>query len=275
VAFYLLLGYLEDSGYLPRLAVLLDSILHRLGLHGWAIIPTLLGLGCNVPGILATRMLESRRERMICATLISIGVPCAATQAMIWGLVGQRGLLYVLAIYATLALVWIVLGRVLNAFLIGRSPELLLEIPAYRFPSLRAVWRKLWLRIRLFFREAIPIIMLGILLIEVLQFTGLFHALARVASPVLGSLLGLPEEAAVPLLLGILRKDVAVGLLATLPLTASQLTVAVALLAMFFPCLATFAVMLKELGPRDTAKSVSIMLVVSVLAAALLRLVLP
>jgi ferrous iron transport protein B len=217
-------------------------------------------------------MLESRRERMICATLISIGVPCAATQAMVWGLVGRRGILYVLAIYATLAVVWIVLGRVLNVFLRGRSPELLLEIPSYRFPSVRAVGRKLWMRIRLFFREAIPVIFLGILVIEALQFTGLFEYLARAASPVLGILLGLPDEATVPLILGILRKDVAVGLLGTLPLSDSQLTVAVALLAMFFPCVATFAVMLKELGPRDTAKSIAIMLVVSIPAAALLRL---
>ena len=91
IAFYLMLGLLEDSGYLPRLAVLMDTIMHRLGLHGYAIIPILLGLGCNVPAILATRILESNRERFIAATLISIAVPCAALQAMILGLVGERG----------------------------------------------------------------------------------------------------------------------------------------------------------------------------------------
>src|SRR4030042_396884 len=90
-SFYLVLGFLEDVGYLPRLAVLVDTIMHRLGLHGYAIIPTLLGLGCNVPAILATRILDRKRERFIAATLISIAIPCAALQAMIFGLVGQRG----------------------------------------------------------------------------------------------------------------------------------------------------------------------------------------
>ncbi len=98
-SFYLVLGFLEDFGYLPRLAVLMDNIMHRLGLHGWAIIPTLLGLGCNVPGIMATRILEGRRERLITATIISIGVPCAALQAMIFGLVGEHGGSYVGIIY--------------------------------------------------------------------------------------------------------------------------------------------------------------------------------
>ena len=111
IAFYLVLGVLEDSGYLPRLAVLMDTVLHRIGLHGFAIIPTLLAFGCNVPGILATRVLESRRERFIAATLISIGVPCAALQAMIVGIVGKHGILPVAAVYgilavSTLAPVW-------------------------------------------------------------------------------------------------------------------------------------------------------------------------
>jgi len=112
VSFYLVLGFLEDLGYLPRIAVLLDTLMHRLGMHGYAIIPTLLGLGCNVPGILATRILESRRERFIVATLISIGVPCAALQAMVIGLVGREGWHYVAIVYGTLFVVWVILGSV-------------------------------------------------------------------------------------------------------------------------------------------------------------------
>ncbi|PIX24906.1 MAG: ferrous iron transporter B, partial [Deltaproteobacteria bacterium CG_4_8_14_3_um_filter_43_13] len=114
IAFYLMLGLLEDSGYLPRLAVLMDTIMHRLGLHGYAVIPILLGFGCNVPAILATRILESNRERFIAATLISIAVPCAALQAMIFGLVGERGGQYVAVVYGTLFVVWIILGIILR-----------------------------------------------------------------------------------------------------------------------------------------------------------------
>jgi ferrous iron transport protein B len=105
VAFYFILGILEDVGYLPRLAVLMDTIMHRLGLHGYGIIPTILGFGCNVPGIMATRILESRKQRFIAATLISIGVPCAALQAMIIGLVGKQGVGYVAMVYGSLFLI--------------------------------------------------------------------------------------------------------------------------------------------------------------------------
>jgi ferrous iron transport protein B len=133
VAFYLVLGLLEDTGYLPRLAVLLDTVMHRVGLHGYAIIPTLLGFGCNVPAVMATRILESKRERFIAATLISIAVPCAALQAMIFGLVGARGWQYVAIVYGTLFAVWIVLGFIMR-LTVRALPELLIEIPRTACP---------------------------------------------------------------------------------------------------------------------------------------------
>lgn len=156
ISFYLVLGLLEDIGYLPRLAVLMDTVMHRMGLHGYAIIPTLLGLGCNVPAILATRILESKRERFITATLISIAIPCAALQAMIFGLVGERGGQYVAIVYGTLFAVWIILGIILNHTVKGFSPELLIEIPPYRLPSWRTVLQKLWTRTYGFLKEALP-----------------------------------------------------------------------------------------------------------------------
>ncbi|MBD3285301.1 GTP-binding protein, partial [candidate division WOR-3 bacterium] len=123
VSFYFVLGLLEDTGYLPRLAVFLDNIMHKLGLHGYAIIPTLLGIGCNVPGVMATRILETRRQRFITATLISIAVPCAALQAMIVGLVGDRGVWPVILIYAILFSVWILIGLILRLTSKKFSPE--------------------------------------------------------------------------------------------------------------------------------------------------------
>lgn len=146
-SFYLVLSFLEDVGYLPRLAVLLDSLMHRLGMHGYAIIPNLLGLGCNVPGILATRILESKQERFIAATLISIGVPCAALQAMIIGLVGAEGWHHVALVYSTLFLVWVTLGLILNLTVRGFSPELLVEIPPYRPPRPQILAWKIWMRV--------------------------------------------------------------------------------------------------------------------------------
>jgi len=273
-SFYIVLGLLEDFGYLPRLAVLLDSIMHRLGLHGWAIIPVLLGLGCNVPGIMATRILESRRERFIAATIISIGVPCAALQAMIWGLVGKHGGGYVGIIYLSLFIVWIVLGKVLNMTLKGRSPELIMEVPPYRLPSLRMVSKKLLMRMLAFLKEALPIVLLGVLVVNILYFLKVFDFVAGLTAPVITNVFGLPKEAVVAMAVGFFRKDVAVGMLGTLQLNPKQLVVAATVLAMFFPCIATFVVLFKELGVVDTLKSILIMLLSSFIVGGLLNVIL-
>jgi len=274
ISFYLVFGLLEDVGYLPRLAVLLDTIMHRLGLHGYAIIPTLLGLGCNVPAILATRILESQRERFIAATLISIAVPCAALQAMIFGLVGERGGYYVAIVYGTLFVVWVILGVILRHAVRGFTPELLIEIPPYRLPLWRAVLQKLWMRTYGFLVEAIPIILGAILVINILYTLGIFNAVANFTAPVVTGLLGLPKEAVVALVVGFLRKDVAIGMLAPVALSAEQLVVGSVVLAMFFPCIATFVVLLRELGVVNMLKAAGIMISTALIVGTILNLIL-
>jgi ferrous iron transport protein B len=274
VAFYLVLSLLEDVGYLPRLAVMVDTIMHRLGLHGYAIIPTLLGLGCNVPAVLATRILESKRERFIAATLISIAVPCAALQAMIIGLVGARGVQYVVIVYGTLFVVWIILGTILRFSVRGFTPELLIEIPPYRLPQWRALLQKLWMRVYGFLAEAIPIILGAVLVINVLYFFGVFGAIASFTAPVVTNLLGLPEEAVTAIVIGFLRKDVALGMLAPLALSTKQLVVGSVVLSMFFPCIATFVVLLRELGVVNMLKATGIMIAAALIAGGILNLVL-
>jgi len=273
-AFYLMLGLMEDFGYLPRLAVLLDNIMHRMGLHGWTIIPTLLGLGCNVPGVMATRILESRRERMIAATLISIAVPCAALQAMMWSLLGPYGGRYVALVYLTLFIVWIVIGRILNMFIHGKALPLIMEIPPYRLPTLQTVLKKLWMRMKGFLKEAVPMVLLGVLLVNILYTVHVFDVIGRLAAPVVTNMLGLPKEAATAIVVGFLRKDVAVGMLGALELTPKQLVVSVTVLAMSFPCIATFVILAKELGPKDMGKSILIMLISSLLVGTLLNVIL-
>ncbi|MDD5568080.1 MAG: ferrous iron transporter B [Candidatus Omnitrophica bacterium] len=275
VSFYLILSLLEDIGILPRLAMLMDNILHRLGLHGFAIIPVLLGLGCNVPGILATRNLESRRERFIAATLISIGVPCAALQAMIFGLLGKFSGFYVTGVYLVLFLVWLVLGVLLNRVLKGVSPELLVEIPPYRIPSFAILWHKLFLRIKGFLIEAIPVVMLGVLIVNILLYFRLFEQFSLIFAPVVKGIFGLPKESAIALIMGFFRKDVAVGMLMPLGLSIKQLFIACVLLAVSFPCVATFVIMFRELGWKDFLKSCAIMLMAMLAVGASLNFVLP
>jgi ferrous iron transport protein B len=271
IAFYAWLSFLEDLGYLPRLAVVFDALLHRFGIHGYAIIPTLLGFGCNVPGILATRVLESERERFIAATLISVGVPCVSIQAMLSATLGKFGLIYIAAVYCILLCVWLILGRILQLTLKGYSPELIIEIPPYRVPSMKALSSKLWFRVKEFLLEATPLVLGGILLVNLLERLGVMHKVAQAISPVFEGVLGLPAAAAIPVVMGLFRKDIAMGLLIPLGLTPHQTLIAVVVLAMTFPCIATFVVMWKELGGKRMLMSTSIMLFTAMLAGAALN----
>jgi len=273
VSFYFILSLLEDIGYLPRLAILLDNILHRLGLHGYAVIPLMLGFGCNVPGILATRVLESKRERFIASTLISIGIPCVPLQAMIFGLLGRFGGFYVSGVYAVLFSLIIILGFILNRLLKGYSPEFILEIPPYRFPPLTVLFKKLYFRIRGFIIEAVPVVLAGVLFINIFLYFKLFDFITGIFAPLVTGLFGLPKEAVVSLAIGFLRKDVAVGMLMPLDLTAKQLFIAATLLAASFPCVATFVVLWKELGVKYLIKATLVMIVVSVIVGTLLNFV--
>jgi len=272
ISFYFILSLLEDIGYLPRLAILLDNVLHRLGLHGYAIIPVLLGFGCNVPGILSTRVLESKRERFIASTIISIGVPCVPLQAMIFGLLGGFGGLYVGGVYLVLFSVVLILGLILNRAISGYSPEFLLEIPPYRFPPLHMLGQKLYFRIKGFIIEAVPVVLIGVAVINILLYFKIFDLVTGIFAPLVQGVFGLPKEAIVALVLGFLRKDVAVGMLAPLGLTAKQLFIAATLLAVSFPCVATFIVLWKELGFKDLVKSTLIMITVSIIVGGMLNL---
>lgn len=274
IAFYLVLSFLEDSGYLPRLGVLLDNFMHRLGLHGLSIIPMLLGLGCNVPGALATRVLETKRERFIAATLMAIAIPCMAQIAMIFGLVGKYGIKGLFPVFGTLFVVWFLLGIAMAKFLPGESPEIFVEIPPYRIPNIGALLKKLWMRTNWFLREAIPFVLLGVFIINVLYSLHVIDFFGRIFSPVVKGVLGLPGEAVAALIIGFLRKDIAIGMLAPLGLSIKQLIISSVVLTMYFPCVATFAVLVKELGVKEMLKSTIIMVLSALLVGGALNLIL-
>jgi ferrous iron transport protein B len=273
-SFYLVLSFLEDSGYLPRLAVLVDNLMHRFGLHGLAIIPMMLGLGCNVPGAMATRVLETKRERFIAATLMAIAVPCMAQMAMVAGLIGMYGARGFGLVFGTLFVVWVVLGVLLNRFSKGESPEIFVEIPPYRMPHWGALLKKLWMRIRGFLKEAIPFVLAGVFVTNILYSLGIIQFIGNLTSPIVTGVLGLPSGAVGALIIGFLRKDVAVGMLLPLNLDLSQLVVASVVLTMYFPCVATFAILIKELGIKDMIKSAVIMISSALIVGGLLNLIL-
>lgn len=259
--FYLVVSFLEDCGYLPRLAVLMDTVMHRLGMHGMSIVPMLLGMGCNVPGVLAARIMESRKQRFIATLLMAICVPCMAQTALIITLAEDAGPGAILMILGTLVFVWLFLGRLFKRFVHGESPEILIDIPPYRFPYLKGLLKKHYIRMKWFLKEALPFVLLGVLVVNVLKVLGVIEFAGTVAAPVVENWLGLPKESVAGLIIGFLRKDVAVGMLQPLDMTFRQVVVASVVLTMYFPCVATFAVMFREFGLKDMLKAAAIMVI--------------
>jgi len=192
---------------------------------------------------------------------------------MIFGLLGAFGGYYVGGVYLVLFCLIIILGVILNHAMPGYSPEFLLEIPSYRFPPLFMLGRKLFFRIKGFLIEAVPIVLIGVLFINILLYFKLFDIITDIFAPLIKGVFGLPKEAIVALVIGFLRKDVAVGMLMPLSLSAKQLFIAATLLAISFPCVATFIVLWKELGLKDLIKSALIMITVSVIMGGLLNFV--
>jgi len=273
-SFYFTLSILEDTGYLPRLATLVDNIFHRLGMHGHGIIPMFLGLGCNVPGALSTRTLETRKQRFISATLLAICIPCMAQLAMVFGVLGRYGIYYIGLVFLTLIILYILIGLLMNKFVKGESPEIFLEIPKYRRPSFKATLKKTWMRVRWFLKEAIPYLFLGVLFINILYAVGILQWFGNLVEPIMSGVFGLPGESSIALITGFLRKDLAVGMLLSFDMSALQLVIAVTMLTIYFPCVATFTVLIKELGIKDMIKSAALMISVAIIVGISLRIIL-
>jgi len=274
IPFYLVLGFLEDLGYLPRLSILLDAMMHRVGLHGAAILPCVLGMGCSVPAVLAVRVLDSPKQRYMAATLMTMAIPCASQSAMVLGILAPSGLRYVAMVYLSLFLAFVSAGMLLHRIIGGESPEIFLEIPPYRMPDARSLLKKTFIRLRDFLKEAVPYIALGMVAMNIFYLTGLMHAIGQALKPIVSGFLGLPSDAATALIIGFLRKDIGIGMFAPLNMSPEQLVIASVVLAMYFPCVATFMVMLKELGPIDTMKSIALRLAMAFVAGVVLRLLL-
>lgn len=279
LVFYLMLSVLEDTGYLVRVVSLLDGIMHRLGLHGRAVIPMVVGFGCNVPAILATRAMGSRRERLILSVLITIAVPCSAQTAIIVGSVGKfAGPLWALLIYIILMVILVALGLLLHKTIKFEPTGMCLEIPDLRWPSARLTAVKTGIRLKEFLIIAFPILLAGSVVLEILLATGVLQSLLAPAEPFMLTVLGLPAFTAVALAFGILRKEMALQMLMVLSGTSNlalvlsqhQMFVFALVMAIFMPCLAAFAVMVKEFGIKGTlavaAGSFSLALVIGAIA---------
>ena len=256
VPFYLILYFLEDSGYLSRIAFLMDNTMHKMGLHGKAFIPVMLGYGCNVPACLGCRIMETERERFLAAFVTTL-VPCAARTVIILGLVGQfLGIQWALMLYILDIVVIFALGRLAFKVLPGEPTALIMEMHDYRVPHLKTVLKQTWFRLSEFIKIALPLIILGSLAVKLAEVLDLLEPIASVLSPVTVMWLGLPAITGITLIFGVLRKELTLIMLATLlgttnfaqVLTPVQMIV-FTLVAMFYiPCIATIAALMREFG---------------------------
>jgi len=283
VPFYIILALLEDSGYLPRAAFLMDNLMHKIGLHGKAFIPLILGYGCSVPACIGCRIMETERERFLSAFVVVL-IPCAARTVVILGLVGRFvGLYAALALYAFDLILVFILGRVAFKVLPGEPVGLIMEMPSYKKPSVRNVTLKTWSRTRDFVFMAFPIIIAGSVAIEALSLSGLMNYVVESASPLMSGWLGLPPVASIPLIFGILRKELTLILLSELiPLTtlsSIQMIVFALVTMIYIPCLATIAACIREFGWKKavviTVIDIALALFLGGIAYRLLSLIMP
>jgi len=249
-AFYFVLSILEDIGYLPRLAVLLDSTMHKFGIHGYGVIPIMLGLGCKVPAIIATRVLETKREQTLAAAFALSIAPCMPQTAMIFSLLAPYNIKYTIFAFASILIAGLSASFGLSRMIKGNTPELFVEIPPYQMPMLSVIMRKVYFRIKDFLFEAVPMIIFGIAIISLMDIAGIFRILDLLLAPFMHTMLGLPPETASVMLLGFLRKDVSISMLAPFHLDPSSIVVASVFLTLYLPCVGTFFTTLKELGGK-------------------------
>lgn len=287
MVFYVVLGILEDSGYLPRAVVLLDRSMHRLGLHGNAFIPMMVGLGCNVPAVLSTRVIRSRRERVILCTIICMAIPCSAQIATITGVTGKfAGAIWVLVLFMVLIALGFFSGVILNKRLKYEPSNLAMELPELQVPKIGNVLRKVWMRTSDFFRLAVPLLIVGSIIIELLVHYELLDVLVEPMSWLTVGLLGLPAVTIIAFITGVLRKEMAYGMLVILAeaqgieeitsfMTPQQFIVFGVVMSIYLPCLATMTAMYKELGGKDTAIISVASIAVAVAIGAAFNAVLP
>lgn len=252
IAFYFSLAVLEDSGYLPRLATLVDRSLNAIGLNGSAIIPLILGFGCVTMATITTRLLGSEREKRIATAILQFAIPCSAQLAVIAAMLAGAGFSAMLIFGGTILTVFVLLGTILHRTIPGKSTPLLIDLPPMRMPRLENIIRKTAYRSYFFMKEATPWFFAGALAVGVLQVTGLLNVWQNALAPLTVDWLQLPREAATAFVMGMVRRDFGAAGLYDLALSTNQIVVALVTITLFVPCIASLMVMLKERGWRES-----------------------
>ncbi len=250
LSFYGVMAALEDSGYLPRLGVLLDGLLNKIGLQGSSIIPLLLGYGCGIPGILATRALATGKERLIIATMICMAVPCISQTGAFIAMLAERSVGVVLAVFGLSVAALILSGLIMDRVLKGPRPLTIMEIPELLPPRRDVLLKKIWIRFKGYITDGALPMVIAVGIAAILYETGIMAAVGHFLSPLVVHWLQLPEEASVPLILGVMRRELAVLPLLEMQLSTLQLFVGAAVGLFYVPCIAIVAILAREFSVK-------------------------
>jgi len=270
--FFLGFGILEDSGYLPRLAVMVDKVFKKIGCNGKAVLPMILGLGCDTMATLTTRILETRKERVIITLLLALGVPCSAQLGVILGMLASLGLAATVTWLALLLGVILLVGYLASKVIPGESSDFILEIPPIRWPQIGNLVVKTMARIEWYLREAVPLFLVGTLILFVADRMGWLLWVQKAGEPLIVKLLDLPPKTTEAFLIGFLRRDYGAAGLYDMAkagmLTNLQVVVSLITITLFIPCLANLLVIVKEHGPKVAAGMVLFIFPFAVLVGA-------
>ena len=254
--FFIAFGILEDSGYLPRIAVLTNKAFSKIGLNGKAVLPMVLGLGCGTMATMTTRILETKRERLIATFLIALAIPCSAQLGVILGMLGPYSVKVAAWWIGTVLAVLLLAGTITSRVLPGSKADFFLEIPPIRMPRMGNILMKTLGRIEWYLKEAVPLFVLGTLILFVLDKLHMLQRIEAAAAPLVENFLGLPREATAAFILGFLRRDYGAAGLFELSkqgvMNEHQIIVSIVTLTLFIPCLASFFMIIKERGMRTS-----------------------
>jgi len=280
--FYIILYILEDWGYIARISFLMDNLMHKMGIHGKGCISFIIGFGCNVPGCLSCRIMESKRERFITAVLVTL-VPCSAVSVIVFGLVGKYvGLLWALGLYLFAMIMVFIVGKISSKLLLGEPVELIMSMPDYKTPRLRTITYQTWDALKEFIFIAAPIVVISGVIIQAINLAGWMPAISSFLSPVTVTWLGLPAITGILLIFGILRKELILVMLAAYLGTTTfsdvltpQQMITLAVVSMFYiPCVATISVLWKEYGWKKALIVCSLEILFAILLAGLINKIL-
>jgi small GTP-binding protein len=276
--FFLMFGFLEDSGYIPRLAIFCDRIFRVMGLNGKAVLPMVLGLGCDTMATMTTRILGTPKERLIAILLLALGIPCSAQLATILGILGGVSLAALTTLFAVVLGQMFIVGWLAARVLNGERSEFIMELPPIRWPRIGNLLTKTRLRVWWYLGEAVPLFLVGTMLLFVLDRLGALVWISHAGEPIVTGLLGLPAATAQILVMGFLRRDYGAAGLFQLAhsgqLTGVQAVVALTVMTLFVPCVANVLIMVRERGLRVGLAIVAVITPVAIFTGAGLNYVL-